>query len=371
MTTPFSSAASITISWSTRKIASATRPYWAHCRRSSTGTSTSPWIKNASLGPTSSRPDPAYASASPPCPAPCTSPSTTCTATIPSQVIPMGPPSTISEPDSGMHSLTDSVCGCGVGQPVSPANLELLHFLWGRLSTCRRLSAGAHVGQASPPAAGLQTRNVGQASTPAAGLQTRNVGQASTPAAGLRTRNVGQAVSPAKHNHQPPAGVPSGSHQPRRAMLAFALALLLAPLAHAASIPSFSILSDDQGGWPLLLQSVGFMPQPAASARIFVLRAGSAGSPEWPARNPPPLRVSSCCAPVPPGPPNGPRASRPARTSSSRANPPPPNRSASAPPRKTCASPAWKTCICPSCPSCGRRASNCPATKCPPRPTCS
>src|ERR1022692_3734740 len=269
MTTPFSSAASITISWSTRKIASATRPYWAHCRRSSTGTSTSPWIKNASLGPTSSRPDPAYASASPPCPAPCTSPSTTCTATIPSQVIPMGPPSTISEPDSGMHSLTDSVCGCGVGQPVSPANLELLHFLWGRLSTCRRLSAGAHVGQAS---------------TPAAGLQTRNVGQASTPAAGLQTRNVEQAVSPAKHNHQPPAGVPSGSHQPRRAMLAFALALLLAPIAHAASIPSFSILSDDQGGWPLLLQSVGFMPQPAASARIFVLRAGSAVSPEWPAR---------------------------------------------------------------------------------------
>src|ERR1017187_9675739 len=85
-------------------------------------------------------------------------------------------------------------------------------------------------------------------------------------------------------SHQPPVGVPSGSRQPRRAMLAFALAVLLAPIAHAASIPSFSILSDDQGGWPLLLQSVGFMPQPAASARIFVLRAGSAGSPEWPAR---------------------------------------------------------------------------------------
>src|ERR1022692_3985834 len=82
-------------------------------------------------------------------------------------------------------------------------------------------------------------------------------------------------------SHQP--GYP-WSRQPRRAMLAFALAVLLAPIAHAASIPSFSILSDDQGGWPLLLQSVGFMPQPAASARIFVLRAGSAGSPEWPAR---------------------------------------------------------------------------------------
>jgi hypothetical protein len=62
-----------------------------------------------------------------------------------------------------------------------------------------------------------------------------------------------------------------------------ALALLLTPVLHAA-LPTFAVLSDDQGGWPLLLQSVGFMPQPAASARIFVLRAGSAGSPEWSAR---------------------------------------------------------------------------------------
>ena len=62
------------------------------------------------------------------------------------------------------------------------------------------------------------------------------------------------------------------------------LIIAVAPLAYAAAVPSFSILSDDQGGWPLLLQSVGFVPQPAASARIFVLRAGSAGSSEWPAR---------------------------------------------------------------------------------------
>ncbi|MGC9946644.1 MAG: hypothetical protein ABSF64_09785 [Bryobacteraceae bacterium] len=59
--------------------------------------------------------------------------------------------------------------------------------------------------------------------------------------------------------------------------------LALLPLLHAAP-PTYAILSDDPGGWPLLLQSVGFMPQPAAAARIFVLRAGSAGSPEWPAR---------------------------------------------------------------------------------------
>ena len=60
--------------------------------------------------------------------------------------------------------------------------------------------------------------------------------------------------------------------------------LFFVSLAHAATLPTYSVLSDDQGGWPLLLQSVGFMPQPAASSRIFVLRAGSAGSPEWPTR---------------------------------------------------------------------------------------
>lgn len=65
---------------------------------------------------------------------------------------------------------------------------------------------------------------------------------------------------------------------------ALPLCLLLAPILQAATLPTFAVLSDDPGGWPLLLESVGFMPQPAASARIFVLRAGSAGSPEWPAR---------------------------------------------------------------------------------------
>ena len=81
----------------------------------------------------------------------------------------------------------------------------------------------------------------------------------------------------AMHNPQIPA--------PRHLRAALpALALLLAPLLPAASLPTFAVLSDDQGGWPLLLQSVGFMPQPAVSAGIFVLRAGSAGSQEWPAR---------------------------------------------------------------------------------------
>lgn len=66
--------------------------------------------------------------------------------------------------------------------------------------------------------------------------------------------------------------------------LLISLLAAAAPYAACASLPTFSILSDDQGGWPLVLQSVGFLPAPAASARIFVLRAGSPGSPDWPAR---------------------------------------------------------------------------------------
>ena len=58
-------------------------------------------------------------------------------------------------------------------------------------------------------------------------------------------------------------------------------ALAITALARGAALPYFSVLSQDQGGWPLLLQSVGFMPQTGEAARIFVLRAGSAGSAEW------------------------------------------------------------------------------------------
>jgi hypothetical protein len=65
------------------------------------------------------------------------------------------------------------------------------------------------------------------------------------------------------------------------------ISLVFAAVAQAASpspLPTFSVLSDDQGGWPLILGSVGFLPAPAGAARIFVLRAGSAGSAEWPTR---------------------------------------------------------------------------------------
>src|ERR1700722_16794437 len=62
------------------------------------------------------------------------------------------------------------------------------------------------------------------------------------------------------------------------------LSLLLAPGARAAALPYFCVLSDDPGGWPLILESVGFVPQTAANARIFVLRSGATGSGEWAAR---------------------------------------------------------------------------------------
>jgi hypothetical protein len=66
--------------------------------------------------------------------------------------------------------------------------------------------------------------------------------------------------------------------------LLISLALLLAPAARAAALPYFCVLSDDQGGWPLILESVGFLPRTAAHARIFVLRSGAASSAEWATR---------------------------------------------------------------------------------------
>jgi len=66
--------------------------------------------------------------------------------------------------------------------------------------------------------------------------------------------------------------------------LLISLALLMPTWAQAASLPYFCVLSDDQGGWPLILESVGFMPQAAPDARIFVLRSGSPDSGDWTSR---------------------------------------------------------------------------------------
>lgn len=66
--------------------------------------------------------------------------------------------------------------------------------------------------------------------------------------------------------------------------LLISFVLLIAPGAWAARFPYFIVLAEDQGAWPAILNSVGYMPGTAASSRIFVLRAGSAASTEWPAR---------------------------------------------------------------------------------------
>jgi hypothetical protein len=60
--------------------------------------------------------------------------------------------------------------------------------------------------------------------------------------------------------------------------------LLLAVPLQAATLPYFSVLSDDPGAWPEILSSVGFQRQPAGVAHIFVARPGAAASTEWPAR---------------------------------------------------------------------------------------
>src|SRR5947208_1199350 len=58
--------------------------------------------------------------------------------------------------------------------------------------------------------------------------------------------------------------------------------LLLA--APAADLPYFSVLHEEPGAWPEILSSIGLQRQPAALSRVFVARAGSPASPEWPAR---------------------------------------------------------------------------------------
>lgn len=62
-------------------------------------------------------------------------------------------------------------------------------------------------------------------------------------------------------------------------------AILLVALTAAAqpprSVPAFAVLAEDAGSWPRILSCVGFQPGPAALSRIFVLRPGATGSPQW------------------------------------------------------------------------------------------
>jgi hypothetical protein len=52
----------------------------------------------------------------------------------------------------------------------------------------------------------------------------------------------------------------------------------------AATLPYFSVLSEDAGAWPAILSSIGLERQPAGVARVFVARTGAAASTEWNAR---------------------------------------------------------------------------------------
>jgi hypothetical protein len=62
------------------------------------------------------------------------------------------------------------------------------------------------------------------------------------------------------------------------ALLLFAWPLL------AATLPYYSVLSEDAGAWPEILGSIGLQRQPAGLARIFVARTGTPASAEWNAR---------------------------------------------------------------------------------------
>src|ERR1017187_9994977 len=60
--------------------------------------------------------------------------------------------------------------------------------------------------------------------------------------------------------------------------------VVFACMAGAAELPYFSVLSEDAGAWPQILESIGLRRQPAGLSHIFVARTGAAASVEWPTR---------------------------------------------------------------------------------------
>ena len=50
------------------------------------------------------------------------------------------------------------------------------------------------------------------------------------------------------------------------------------------SASGFAILSEDQGAWPHILSSIGFRPQPAGLAGVFVARQDAPAAANWPQR---------------------------------------------------------------------------------------
>src|ERR1017187_4346717 len=78
---------------------------------------------------------------------------------------------------------------------------------------------------------------------------------------------------------------PCATHAGPRCVLCFLLSFVSAASA-AASLPYFSVLSEDAGAWPgpNLLPPLAPRRQPAGVSRVFVARSGATASVEWPAR---------------------------------------------------------------------------------------
>lgn len=57
---------------------------------------------------------------------------------------------------------------------------------------------------------------------------------------------------------------------------------LLPKFAFAGELPYFNVMAHDAGSWPQIFSSVGFEQQ--ANAHVFVARAGTAATPDWPGR---------------------------------------------------------------------------------------
>ena len=63
-----------------------------------------------------------------------------------------------------------------------------------------------------------------------------------------------------------------------------ALLLLGSAVLHATEMPYFAVLSGEGAPWPEILSSIGLERQPVSLARVFVARAGTPASAEWPSR---------------------------------------------------------------------------------------
>jgi hypothetical protein len=60
--------------------------------------------------------------------------------------------------------------------------------------------------------------------------------------------------------------------------------VLWATVSSGADLPYFSVLSEDKGSWPDILDAIGMQERPVSLAHVFVARGGTPASVEWNAR---------------------------------------------------------------------------------------